>query len=518
VNGVIRAGVELLGIHRRFGDLVALSNIDFSVRPGEIHALLGENGAGKSTLIKIMGGLLPADSGVIRLDGDPLTLRSPLDAAAVGIGMVHQHFMLVPSLTVAEHLALADRSRRRLPRSHLRRLAAELRELGERHGLGVDPTERVRDLSVGEQQRVEILRALHAGSRYLVLDEPTANLAPSEVHGLLERLRDLADDHGTGIVIITHHLDEAISCADRISVLRQGHKVAETTPGASDVQELARLMVGRDVHLGARSRSATPAGDPRLVVDGVRVVVDGRTHLEEVTLEVRPGEILGVAGVEGNGQRPLEEVLTGLRAPTAGRVLIDGVDHTGAAPTELFDAGVGAVASDRYERGLIRAVDIGRNLVLDRAHRPPFRARFGIRHEAVAANGRDVIERLAIKADGPHVAAGSLSGGHAQRVVLGRALRADLRVFVVAQPTRGLDVGAMEFVWGELERLRDHGVAVLVISNDLDEVLAVADRCVVLYRGRVTGRFERPLDATAIGRAMGGLVDDAATAPTGAVA
>lgn len=498
-------GVEMLGIHRSFGEVIALQNVDLSVRPGEIHALLGENGAGKSTLMNILAGLLTADSGVVRIDGERMEFSSPLDAAAAGIGMVHQHFMLVPTLTVAEHLALGDRSRRWLGRAAMGEFSERLRELGRRHGLQVDPSAKIRDLSVGEQQRVEILRALAHGSRFLILDEPTANLAPTEVHGLLDQLRALAQRHGTGIVVITHHLDEAIDVADRISVLRGGRKVAETTPAETHSAELARLMVGRDVDLGPRPHREHVDAVPVLELEGVSIVDEDRTVLDGIDLEVRPGEIVGVVGVEGNGQLPLEEVISGLRSVSTGRLRIHGIDRTSAGPAAILRSGVGIVASDRYRRGLIRELGIGLNMILDRVGRAPFNGRFGLRFDVIAAHGQEVIDQLRIKASGPDVPAGSLSGGHAQRVVLGRALRDDVDVLVAAQPTRGLDVGAMEFVWGELERRRAAGTAVLLISNDLDEVMALADRCIVLYRGRITGRFVRPLEREAIGSAMGGV-------------
>ena len=551
--------VAMRGIVKRFGSVTAVAGAHFDLRPGEIHALLGENGAGKTTLMNLLYGLERPDAGVIEIDGEPVKLRSAQDAIGLGIGMVHQHFQLVPRLTVTENVILGTGTRRRgknailatdnqrldktatpasrskgqsgaAPADDQRRnkttpaaddqrrvrlpdlgaAAAEIEELGGRYGLPVSGAALVADLSVGEQQRVEILRALYRGARVLILDEPTATLSPAEINQLIGKLRGMADD-GAAIVMITHHLDEVMAAADRITVLRAGANVATVPAGETSPLELARMMVGREVAMLSevgKAGEARGSRDGRSVVLAVEGLASADAHLggasrafSGVDLEVRASEIVTIAGVEGNGQAELEEALCGLRRPASGRIKLDGADVTGAAPRKLLDSGVGFIPSDRYRRGLVRGLSVAENLVCDRIDRPPYGRRFRIHPAAVAARGAELVERFQIAARSPAADAATLSGGNAQKVVLARALRTDLRLLIAAQPTRGLDVGAIEMVWDHLRAQRDAGVAILLITTDLTEVMALSDRCFVIYRGRLT---ETPLDREAIGMAMGG--------------
>ena len=506
--------VAMRGIVKRFGAVEALSGVDLELRPGEIHALLGENGAGKTTLMNVLYGLYRADEGTVEIDGAEVAFRSPHDAIATRVGMVHQHFKLVPTLTVAENMVLGERGGVLLRKRELAVVADRLRELAERYGLDVDPAAKVWQLSVGEQQRVEILRALYRDARVLILDEPTATLTPVETERLFPKLRALAAE-GNSIVFITHHLEDVISWADRITVLRHGERVGTLRPQESSAEELARMMVGRNVSLMrvvageapvAVSRSAADASGSMLSVSGLGVAGDrGAPALHDISLEVAPGEILAVAGVEGNGQPELEEALFGLRRPEAGAVALGGEDVTGAEPAELMRRGLGLVPSDRYRRGLIRDLTVAENLALDRLGVPPFGSELRLDRTAIVKHAKELIERFSIQVSGPSQLAGTLSGGNAQRVVLARTLSRELRCLIAAQPTRGLDVGAIEFVWEQLAAARDAGVAILLISTDLDEVTNMADRCCVLYRGRLVAEWPRAeLDRDKVGLAMGG--------------
>jgi general nucleoside transport system ATP-binding protein len=510
--------VSMSGIEKRFGPVEALSGVDFELRPGEIHALLGENGAGKTTLMNILYGMFPPDAGRIEVSGREARFRSPQDAIAARVGMVHQHFMLVPTLTVAENMVLGERRGPLLRRRDLSAVSARLRELADRYGLEVDPDARVWQLSVGEQQRVEILRALYRDARVVILDEPTATLTPPETERLFPKLRALAAE-GAAIVFITHHLEDVIEWADRITVLRRGERVGTLRPQDSSAEELARMMVGRDVRLmrvvageasvassTAPTQADAAAPEPALRVEGLSASGDrGTTALHDVSLSLAPGEILAIAGVEGNGQPELEEALFGLRAPETGTVRLGGEDVTRAAPAERMRLGLGLVPSDRYRRGLIRELSVAENLALDRLGQEPFGTELHLDRKAIAKHAAELIERYSIRVSGPDQLAGTLSGGNAQRLVLARALSRDLRCLVAAQPTRGLDVGAIEFVWEQLAAARDRGVGILLISTDLDEVMSMADRCCVLYRGRLVADWPRAdLDRERVGLAMGG--------------
>ena len=508
--------VAMRGITKTFGSVTAVAGADFDLHSGEIHALLGENGAGKTTLMNLLYGLEQPDAGTILIDGDPVSFRSAHDAIEAGIGMVHQHFQLVPRLSVAENVILGAGEGRRVRLPDLAEVAANIEDLGERYGLPVSATSLVRNLSVGEQQRVEILRALYRGARILILDEPTATLSPVETDHLIEQLQGMAAT-GTAIVMITHHLDEVMTAADRITVLRSGANVATVPAEATSPLELARLMVGREVTMlsevgeagdaAAKARSAS-AGAAVLTLHDLSSASDAGATGEhardffDVSLEVRASEIVTIAGVEGNGQAALEAVLCGLSQPASGQIHLGPADVTDATPRQLLDAGVGMIPSDRYRRGLIRGLSVAENLVYDRIDKAPYGRRLWIDPKAVAARGADLVSRFSIAVRSPSTAASTLSGGNAQKVVLARALGTDLQLLIAAQPTRGLDVGAIEFVWNQISEQRDSGVAVLLITTDLNEVTALSDRCFVIYRGRLV---ETPLDREAIGLAMGGV-------------
>jgi simple sugar transport system ATP-binding protein len=503
------------GIVKRFEGVEALKGVDFTLARGEIHGLLGENGAGKTTLMNVLCGLHGPDAGVIEIDGEPVRFRSPQDAIAHGIGMVHQHFMLVPTLTVAENMILGEPGGALVRRERIRRAAAKIREDGERYGLEVDPYAVVWQLSVGQQQRAEILRALYRNASVLVLDEPTATLTPPETEQLLPRLHALAAE-GASIVFITHHLEEVLAWTDRITILRHGELVETLLPRETTAQELARSMVGRSVSLKELGVDVGPLVDrpqrgdaPLLVLDRVRARGDAGTEaLRGVTLEVWRAEIVAVAGVEGNGQAELEEVLCGLRPATEGSLAFDGRDLTTASTAERLQAGFGIVPSDRYRRGLVRGLPVADNLVLDRIGEPPFASRLRVRRRRILERAAELVKRYAIRVSRLDQLAGTLSGGNAQRVVLARTLSRDSRFILAAQPTRGLDVGAMEFVWSQLDEARKGGAGVLLLSTDLDEVMALADRCYVIYRGELVADWQRhELDREAIGLAMGGVVD-----------
>jgi general nucleoside transport system ATP-binding protein len=512
----VELNVSMKAIAKHFGPVRALAGVDFDLRPGEIHALLGENGAGKTTLMNTLYGTFPPDSGTISVRGRDVEFRSPQDAIAEGVGMVHQHFMLVPTLTVAENAMLGERGGPVLRKRDVAAVSERLSELADRYGLDVDPQARVWQLSVGEQQRVEVLRALYKGARILILDEPTATLTPLETERLFPKLRALAAE-GASIVFITHHLEDVISWADRITVLRRGEGVGTLRPSESSAAELARMMVGRDVRLmqvvaGERSVSGAreaPRAAPMLNVEAVHAEGDrGTPALRDVSFSVAPGEILAVAGVEGNGQPELEEVLFGLRAPESGRVSLDGSDITAAEPADRLRRGLGLVPSNRYRRGLIRELSVAENLVLDRIGEAPFGTELRMNRREMARQAEELIHRFSIQVSGPHQLAGTLSGGNAQRLVLARVLSRELRCLIAAQPTRGLDVGAIEFVWEQLAAARDRGLAIVLLSTDLDEVLSMADRCCVIYRGRLVAHWPRhELDRERVGLAMGGARD-----------
>ena len=474
--------LELRGITKRFGDLLANDGIDFDVRGGEVHALLGENGAGKTTAMRIAYGLTQASAGSVLVDGRTVDVRSPHDAIRVGIGMVTQHFALVEPMTVAENLALGRATGLRLDLG-----AAERRtiEAAGRFGIRVDPRARVEDLSIGQRQRVEILKALSRDCRILILDEPTAVLVPAEVDALFATLRSLVAD-GLAVVFISHKLPEVRAISDRVSVLRHGRLVG-TVGGQTDERELARMMVGRPSFGTERPAEASrPAVEPMLRIRDLQAAgAQGPAALSDVSLEVGAGEIVGVAGVSGNGQTELVEVLSGMRPPTGGSILVGGLELSGADPQQVMRAGVGRIPEDRHA-SLIGDLSVAYNLVMERLD--DFSAGGRIDEGRVRDHAEQLISRFDIRAR-PDDPVGTLSGGNIQKVLLARVLSRDPPVLVVSQPTRGLDVGATEYVRSQLLARRADGAAILLVSEDLDELLALADRLVVLYEGRIVGEM-----------------------------
>jgi ABC-type uncharacterized transport system ATPase subunit len=494
--------LELKGITKRYGSLVANDHIDLAVQPGQIHALLGENGAGKTTLMNILYGLQQPDEGEIVIDGKPVTFRSPKDAITVGIGMVHQHFMLVPVFTVAENVTLGVERTRFLGLLDRRRTRREVLELSTRFGLEVDPDTFVENLPVGVQQRVEIIKALLREASMLILDEPSSVLTPSETQDLFRIMRELRAG-GRSIVFISHKLKEVQAIADTITVIRRGQVVGELPPTASD-SELASLMVGRAVELTVRKAPATP-GD--VVLDTADLVVGdehGQVAVNGVSLQVRAGEIVGVAGVVGNGQNEFCEALLGLRPVAGGSVRLDGRDITHASPKQRLRAGIGYIPEDRQEDGLVADFSVADNLVLDVYDQPPYANGVALNLDAIRTAALIRVEQFDIRTTSIATPTGTLSGGNQQKVILAREIGRELRLLVASQPTRGLDVGSIEFVHRRIVAERDRGVAVLIISSELDEIYALADRIVVMYEGRITGIRPPTVPVEELGLLMAG--------------
>jgi simple sugar transport system ATP-binding protein len=483
--------------------LRANDGVDLTVRWREVHALLGENGAGKTTLMNVVYGLTRADEGEVLFDGRPVQVSGPIDAIRLGIGMVHQHFMLIPPLTVAENVVLG-RETAQHGLMDLQVARREVEELAERHGLEVDAGARVADLSVGLQQRVEILKALYRGARLLVLDEPTAVLTPPEAERLFEVVHQLTAS-GCAVIFITHKLAEVMAVADRITVMRRGKVVATTSPADSSQSELARLMVGRPVLLRVEKGPAHP-GEPVLRVDEL-TVEDDRHHVavDGVSLEVRAGEIVGVAGVEGNGQDQLVESIIGLRHARQGRILLGERDITHDTTRRVLLSGVGHIPADRHSMGAILDLSVADNLILSHYDRPPFARGILRQIAAVLEHARRVIKAFDIRAETPEQRLGSLSGGNQQKVVVARELDGEPRVLVASQPTRGVDVGSIEFIHQQLVTRRDAGMGVLLVSSELDEILSLSDRVAVMYRGRLVAVLEGDqIESERIGLLMAG--------------
>jgi len=494
--------LELRGITKRFGALVANDNINLTVEAGEIHALLGENGAGKSTLMNVLYGLYRAEEGQILLDDTAVHFAGPGDAMKAGIGMVHQHFMLIPVFTVAENVMLGHEQTKLGGRLDLPAARALVKDISERFGFDVDPDALVEDLPVGVQQRVEIIKALSRDAKVLVFDEPTAVLTPQETDELMVIMRQLRDA-GTSIVFITHKLREVREVADRITVIRLGQVVGEASPTASNA-ELATLMVGRAVDLTVDKLPAT-AGAAALVVTDLTVIDPrGQIVVDNVSFTVNTGEILAIAGVQGNGQTELTEALIGLQPRVIGEIVLDDKSLRGRSVRQILDAGVGFVPEDRTEDGLVGAFSIAENLMLDRAHKAPFVKRFNLQLALLADFARDKVKEFDVRSQGIETPVGRLSGGNQQKVVLARELSRTLRLFIAAQPTRGLDVGSIEFVHDRIVKTRDAGTPVIVISTELDEVAALADRIMVMYRGRIVGIVPGDTPRAVLGLMMAG--------------
>jgi general nucleoside transport system ATP-binding protein len=494
--------LELKGITKRFPGVVANDDVHFELAHGEVHALLGENGAGKSTLMNILYGLYHPDEGEIRLNGEQVRIDSPSRAIDLGIGMVHQHFMLIPVMTVAENIVLATEPHKG-PFIDIAGAEARVRELSERFGLAVRPEARVESISVGQQQRAEILKALYRGAEILILDEPTAVLTPQEARELFEIIESLKAE-GKSIVFITHKLNEVLEVADRITVLRRG-KTIETVPRAGATEEgLARLMVGREVLLRVDKGAATP-GKPLLTVTDLEVEDErGLPAVRGVSLEVRGGEIVGLAGVDGNGQSELVDAIAGLRKVQAGTILVSGTDVSGAGARESLDAGVGHIPEDRHLRGLVLDFTLAENLALHDYRTPP-ESRFGWLYPGrIVSNARNVLKEFDVRGGGPETPAASLSGGNQQKVVVAREVNRNPDVLLAAQPTRGLDVGAIEFVHRRLVQERDEGRAILLVSFELEEILSLSDRILVMFEGRIVGEYTPDITEEELGIAMTG--------------
>jgi simple sugar transport system ATP-binding protein len=502
--------LELRGITKTFGSLVANDSIDLIVEAGEIHCLLGENGAGKSTLMNVLYGLYQADGGEILLDDVVQHFSGPGDAMRAGIGMVHQHFMLIPVFTVAENVMLGHEPTTFGGRLDLAKARARVREISDRFGFDVDPDAVVEDLPVGVQQRVEIIKALSRDARVLVFDEPTAVLTPQETDELMTIMRQLRDS-GTSIVFITHKLREVREVADRITVIRLGKVVGEAAPTATNA-ELASLMVGRAVELTVHKGPPT-LGDVALTVTGITVIdAIGQLVVNDVSFEVRRGEVLAIAGVQGNGQTELTEALVGLQDRVEGTVVLDGVELTGSSVRRILDAGVGFVPEDRKEDGLVGEFTIAENLMLDRSQGAPFVKGGGLQLSALATFASEKVAEFDVRTPSIETKVGRLSGGNQQKVVLARELSRDLRLFVAAQPTRGVDVGSIEFIHKRVIETRDAGVPVIVVSTELDEVTALADRIMVMYRGRVVGIVPGDTSRDVLGLMMAGEAPEVAGA------
>ena len=475
--------LEMRGITKRFPGVLASDHVNFDVKSGEVHALLGENGAGKSTLMKILYGMYHADEGQILLNGEPVTIASPTDAINLGIGMIHQHFMLVQSLTVAENVALGLPSSRG-PLTDLDRVSKRILELAGIYNLKIDPNAYIWQLSVGQQQRVEIIKALYRGAALLILDEPTAVLTPQEVDELFAIMHQMVRD-GYALIFISHKLHEVVEISNRVTVLRDGRKIGTRPTSETTKQDLANWMVGREISF-APDRGNVELGEVRLQVEQLSCGSDrGTPGLRDVSLEVHAGEILGIAGVSGNGQRELAETITGLRKITGGRVYLEGKNVTGFAPAELTKRMLSYIPEERMRDGMIKDFSVAENMILREHHKPPFSRSGFLNLKEISSHTDRMIARFHVKTPSQETLAKNLSGGNIQKVVLAREISRNPRAIIAAQPTRGLDIGATEYVREQLIEQRKKGAAVLLISEDLDEVLALSDRIAVIYEGRI---------------------------------
>lgn len=482
--------LELRSITKSFGELKANDCISLKFQKGKIHALLGENGAGKTTLMNILYGLYQPDEGEIYIDGSHIQINEPRDAIQAGLGMVHQHFMLAPVLTVTENVMVGFEDIKNGFVLDRQTSAAKIKKLSEQHGLEVDPDEIVQNLPVGIQQRVEIIKLLYREADTLILDEPTAVLTPQETDQLFEILQSLVAKEKT-IIFITHKLKEALNFSDTISVLRRGKVVTTTTPDQTDERRLAEYMVGRDVELTVSKGAAQP-GNVYLETQEI-IILDDRhqTAVDGISFSVRAGEILGIAGVQGNGQTELVEAITGLRSIASGNIWIDGQCSTTNSPRQITELGVGHIPEDRQRDGLVLDSPISTNMVLCSYYLPPFAKGVQLQFDTIDSAARKNVEKFDVRTSGIKAHARTLSGGNQQKLIVARELSRPLKLLVASQPTRGLDVGSLEFVHKQIVQMRDEGVAVLLISTELDEILALSDRIVVMFEGKIT----RPLGA-----------------------
>ncbi len=482
--------IELRGITKRFPGVIANKDVDLTVNSGEVHALLGENGAGKSTLMNVLYGLYEPTEGEILVDDKPVTFKSPGDAIASAIGMVHQHFMLVPVFTVTENVMLGVEPTQNLGLLDTNKARARLVELSEKFGLNVDPDATIEDLPVGVQQRVEILKALYRRADCLILDEPTAVLTPDEIDDLIEVVETLKST-GVSIIFISHKLKEVMAIADRITVLRRGEVVGSTTPEETNEQQLAEMMVGRSVQLTVDKELAHP-GDLVLEVSGLEVL-DDRMHraVRSVGFEVRSGEILAIAGVQGNGQTELIEGITGMRAVEGGTVRLNGKDVTGRSPKHMFASGMAHVPEDRQEDGLVSSFPIKDNLILNTYQNSPYSKGLVMNRAAIDSSAEKLVEQYDVRTPSIEVNASALSGGNQQKVIVAREFSHSNNLLIASQPTRGLDVGSIQYIHGQIVAKRDEGAAVIIVSSELDEILALGDRVAVMYDGGIIDILER---------------------------
>jgi simple sugar transport system ATP-binding protein len=502
--------LELQGMTKKFGPVVANDDISLVVKPGEIHSLLGENGAGKSTLMNLLYGLYQPDAGRILLDEKEVSFSGPGDAMAAGIGMVHQHFMLVPVFSVAENVVLGNEPTNSLGALDLATARNRVNEISARFGFDIDPDALIEDLPVGIQQRVEIVKALARDAKILILDEPTAVLTPQETDELMDIMRQLAAE-GTSIVFITHKLREVKAVADVVTVIRGGKVIDSVSPETS-VSELASLMVGREVDLSVDKKTAQP-GEAVLRISDL-VVVDERQQrvIDGVSLDVHAGEVLCIAGVEGNGQTALAETLLGLRAVAAGSIALAGRDITHATVKEVLESGVGYVPEDRKKDGLVADFTIEENLMLDGSFSAPYTRGLSIDFPARRRRSQELIESFDVRTPSSKTLVKKLSGGNQQKVVVARELSRDLQLFVAAQPTRGVDVGSIEFIHESIIKTRDAGIPVVIISTELDEVYNLADRIAVMYRGKIVGIVPPTISREDMGQMMAGILPEGVAA------
>lgn len=476
--------LELRSITKRFPGVLANDHIDLTLEQGEIHALLGENGAGKTTLMNILYGLYEPDEGEIWVKGERVQIDEPSDAIASGIGMVHQHFMLIPVFTVTENVMLGEESTRAGGILNREEAAARVQEISEQYGLQVDPKAYVEDLPVGVQQRVEIIKLLYRHADILILDEPTAVLTPQEADELFKIMRSLSSQ-GKSIIFITHKLREVLMVADRITVMRRGVVVGTTTPAKASQARLAEMMVGREVQLEV-DKGQAETGDVVLQVEDLMVLDDRhQVAVDGVSFEVRAGEILGVAGVQGNGQTELVEALTGLRKPLSGHVRMLDEDVTGASPRRITELGTAHVPEDRQRDGLVLTYPVEDNLALNTYYLPPFTRGVVLQRESIEQIAETLIKEFDIRTPSPLTPAGSLSGGNQQKLIVAREFSRPIKLLIASQPTRGLDVGSIEYIHKRILEKRGEGTAVLLVSPELDEVMELSDRIAVMYRGEV---------------------------------
>lgn len=513
----IEVVLDAKGITKKFPGVLANDHVNFDLHRGEIHALLGENGAGKTTLMNVLYGLYKPDSGEVLVDGKPMELHSPKDAIHHGIGMVHQHFMLIPVFTVTENIMLGAETDHRakqndspLVKLDRKEVAQRVREISHQYGLDVDPEAKVGDLPVGVQQRVEIVKALYRKANILILDEPTAVLTPQEAQDLFHTMHQLTEK-GVSIIFITHKLKEVLAIADRITVMRSGRVVGTAVPSEINEAGLASMMVGREVILTVQKKPAQPKEEILQVTDLHVKDVRGLESVRGISFNVRAGEVLGIAGVQGNGQTELAEAMTGLRHIESGRFVLDGQDLTGKAPRLITEAGLAHIPEDRQRHGLVLSYTVADNMVLCDYYQPRFSKGIVIQQNQVDANARKLIKDFDVRTPSPFTSAGKLSGGNQQKVIVARELSRPVKLVIASQPTRGLDVGSIEYIHKEIILMRDRGVAVLLISAELDEIMSLSDRIVVMYRGQIVATVDQK-DATReqLGLWMAGVHETAA--------